>query len=246
MNLDKFKPYVHMNTIVQADLDSGDTAQRVGHFLALCNMAKLPSFDVIDYTKAINALTSAPGVYRRSADPTHWGYNSNNFSRDQWNALQLAFAIHNDTVRLKESMLQLVRRKLFHQNTHTGAPPSTEKTPDFSHPTHFSVHIRGMNDESRSWLLPILDLFFLGDLILRNFTDSANDVDNMLAPQLLFANIVMPTFVSKLAIKIYLRTNFIDKIRAYHSPERNGILPFTELVEYAYNVNGFNVKKKEG
>ncbi len=245
MDLRKFLPYISNNTITQADFDSGDSGQRIGHFFALTGMAGLRTDSVLTYEFAIGAHTSASGIYRRSADPQHWGYNPNNFSRDQWNALQLSFAVQGDTDELKTSMQKLKERHFLHQNVHPGtdAPDDFRKTPDLAHPSHFSVYIRGLRLTKFRLLLPLIDLMFLGDILLRKYTDSANDLDNMLAPQILYATLVMPTFVSKLAMKLYLRTNFMDKIKAYHSVERNGILPFPELIEYAYNVNGFKVKE---
>jgi len=233
------------DTLGQLDQDTGDSAQRAGTFFALCSMSNLNADYVVGYDRCIDSHTARPGIYRRSPDPKFWGYNTNNFSRDQYQALQLAFAARRDSKRLQESMSALKSRKFFHQNTHPGtdAPPDFRKTPDFSHPSHFSVHIRGRKLTLFTPLLYVIDLFLLGDLVLRQFTDTANDVDNMIAPQLLFANLQMPTFVSKLAMKLYLRTNFMTKLRQYHGPARNGIIPMADLIQYAYTVNNYKPKE---
>lgn len=225
-----FKPYLAKNSIVQADGDSGDSAQRVGHFFALSKLATANQ-QVISYESAINAHTISPGVYKRSTDDSHWGSNPDNFSRDQWQALQLAFAAHNDKKRLCESMMALLKRGLLHQNSREGTDGNKLKFPDIAHPSHFSVFIRGMN----LWFLwPILWLFdvcFLADLFFRKY---ATDYDNMLAPQMLYANVKYATPVSKLAMKLYVQTDFINKLEKYHSVQRNGILPFPALFWAAY------------
>lgn len=230
-----FIPYVSENTIKQADGDTGDSAQRVGTFFSLVGMLGKKQ-SVLDYDTAINAHTAGPGVYRRSPLKSFWGYRTNNFSRDQWQALQLSFATNADKVRLCDSMLQLVKSGLLHQNTHTGTDGDFKKFPDIAHPSHFAVFIRGMNWWLLWPVLCILDLFLLGDLLARK---SAADYDNMLAPQMLYANIKLQTPVSKLAISLYVKTDFISCLEKYHSVQRNGILPFPALFWAAYVHHGF-------
>ena len=80
------------------------------------------------------------------------------------------------------------------------------------------------------FLYPILwinDLLFFGDLKARK---GVTDYDNMLAQQLLYANTTMPTYFSQIALKKYLQTDWRQRIMAYHSPERNGIVPLGELI----------------
>lgn len=236
------KLYARENTITQADGDTGDSAQRVGHFFALASMAKLTDKEIdaasgLDYDTCMDAHTVSPGIYRRSPDANHWGNNPDNFSRDQWNALQLAFAARKDKKRLMQSFGQLAARLFFHQNTHEGTDGNNRKVPDIAHPSHFSVLIRGLGlGVPLLPLLWVLDVFLLLDLLFRN---NATDYDNMLAPQMLYANVVSSTFISRLAMKLYVRTNFIKCLDKYHSPERNGILCFPALFWYAYKVNGF-------
>lgn len=242
--LSMFKMYVHGRTLSQADGDTGDSAQRAGHFFALAKMAGINDITIrtqigINYQDTMDAHTATDGIYVRSPDTNHWGNNPNNFSRDQWNAMQLAFAAHKDKKRLLSSFGALASRAFFHQNSHTGTDGNQAKIPDISHPTHFSVLIRGLGLGLFLFpLLLILDVFFLFDMFFRS---SASDYDNMLAPQLLYAATCYPTPVSKLAMRIYLRTNFMKKLDAYHSPARNGILPFPALIWYAYKVKGFKV-----
>ncbi len=239
------KSYVRLDMVTQADGDSGDSAQRTGTLYAMTALLDKPSSANtlmqkhlgMSYEKSMAVLEAAPGVYRRSSDPAHWGYNSNNFSRDQWSILQLAFAANGDKKRLVESMKALIGRKLLHQNVHPGtdAAPDFRKFPDVAHPSHFSVFIRGMG---WWWMYPILaviDLLLLADVALRCFHDPANDADNMLAQQLLYAQ-KYTTPASYVAMQIYRLTNWRTKLRAYHGPARNGIPPLAALIELAYDV----------
>lgn len=240
--LNMFKMYTRENTITHADGDTGNSAQHVGHFFALCKLAKLSDKNIMDnfglnYDLCMEAHTVKPGIYRRSPDSSHWGNNPDNLSRDQWQALQLAFAIRKDKPRLLASFKALLSRGLTHQNKFEGTDGTKPPLPDISHPTHFSVIIRGMGFGNLLWpLLCVLDLSFLAGIILRK---STNDYDNMLAPQLLYANVVASTFISKLAMRFYVRTNFITCLEQYHSVERNGILPFPALFWYAFHVNKY-------
>jgi hypothetical protein len=235
------RPQVVGQEIRQADLDGGDSAQRTAHFWAITGMLdgsfsgrlQISRSLLLYYPLSMQSHEVEPGVYRRTSDPTHWGSNPNNFSRDQFQALQLAFAVQGDKQRLKESMLALAKRFFLHQNYHIGTDTSGTwkdyKVPDLAHPSHFSVFIRGMD---LSWLKPalyILDLHFLADLFFRRKTP--HDYDNMLVPQLAYANLESPTWVSKLAWKLYDKKDALEKIRAYHTTENgnNGINGFYEL-----------------
>lgn len=230
-----FTPYISDNTVKQADGDTGDSAQRVGTFFSLTGMLNIKQ-NLLKYDDAVNAHTAEPGLYRRSPLSSFWGYSTNNFSRDQWQALQLAFAVNGDKRRLCESMLRLVKNCFKHQNTHTGTDGNEKKFPDIAHPSHFAVFIRGMNWWILWPLLCILDLFLLGDLIARKY---ATDYDNMLAPQMLYANIKLQTPISKLAMLNYVKTNFVTCLEKYHSVQRNGILPFPALFWAAYVKHEF-------
>jgi hypothetical protein len=232
-------PFLYKNMIVQADYDSGDSSQRMGTFWAMGRLAQ-NSTETLEvdisqsYETSMKAHEVSPGVYRRSNDETHWGYNPNNFSRDQWSILQLSWAINKDKKRLKESMIALAKRGFVHQNIHPGtdASPNFRKFPDIAHPSHFSVFIRGMDLWYFLPLLSILDITLLGDLFTRK---SSWDYDNMMAQHILYANIKYPTFASKIAMFFYLKTDFMQKIEVYHSLQNNGIPPLVELFKQAYN-----------
>lgn len=240
--LKSFTRYTHNYSLVQADGDSGDSAQRIGSFFVLTAMANIklgtiPFFCPLEYEKSMQQHEAAPGIYRRSNKPAHWGYNPNNLSRDQWSILQLAFAANGDKVRLKQSMRALLSRGLLHQNVHPGtdAPPEYRKFPDIAAPTHFSVFIRGMNWWFLYPLLLFFDLFFIGDLIARKYNDTAQDYDNMLAQQLLYAYSKYKTPISWLVMQKYKKTDWLYRLDKYHSKERNGILCFPALFWLAYD-----------
>lgn len=232
--IDSFKPYCANSTITQADGDTGDSAQRIGTFFALCNMINAAQ-TVLNYDEALSAHTESSGVFRRSPISNHWGFSSDNFSRDQWQAIQLAAASSGDLKLLKSMSYKLVQNYGLHQNGYADTDGAKKKFPDIAHPNHISVFIRGMSLWMLWPVLVILDLFFLGDLLLRK---SVADYDNILAPQMLYANLKYPTPVSKLATRIYAQTDFITCLENYHSNQRNGILPFPALFWIAYVHHG--------
>lgn len=248
MLLDKImaeiKSFVRQDMIVQADGDSGDSAQRTATLYAMTSVLESPKLERrfnwigLNYERSMNAITVAPGVYRRSTDASHWGHNPNNFSRDQFSILQLAFAMNGDRFRLKQAMDGLISRKLLHQNVHPGtdAPPEFRKFPDVAHPSHFSVHIRGMGYWFLYPVLVAIDCLLLADLVVRAVHDPANDLDNMLSQHILYAALRYPTPASWLARHLYALTNWKEKLRAYHGPARNGIPPLAELIILAYNI----------
>jgi hypothetical protein len=228
--------------IRQYDFNAGDSAQRGGTFWVLTGLLGADKQQIerttkLTYEKNISSHEVGPGIYRRTKDSSDWAFNPNNFSRDQWSILQLAFAVQGDERRLRESMWALIKRCGFHQNVHIGTDTvgtwKDYKVPDFSAPTHLSVFIRGMSLKVLTPLLPILDLAFIGDLYFRN---GSVDYDNMLSQQLLYANAKYPTLVSKFAMRAYLKTDFMKKIERYHevSEGRNGIKGFYELFKLAY------------
>lgn len=246
--LSAFVPYIKNDIIVQTDGDSGDSAQRTASFFALSGMAKIDPLTVnmysnLEYENSIKQHEVTPGIYRRSNDMNHWGHNPNNFSRDQWSIMQLAFAVNGDKKRLLESMSMLLSHRLFHQNTHEGTDGNKPKTPDLAHPSHFSVFIRGMNWWILWPLLCLIDLLLVGDLICRKYFDSAKDYDNQFAQQLLYANIKLKTPISSIVLYMYKNTDFIAKLDAYHSVTRNGIPCFPALFWLAYTKNQIDIKE---
>lgn len=239
------KPFVRDNIVVQADGDSGDSAQRTATLYAMAGIIGKPlayrrlKDAGLSYEQSIQQHEVSPGIYRRSNDAGHWGSNPNNFSRDQWSIMQLAFATNGDTKRLKESMWQLLKRGLVHQNVHPGtdAPADYRKFPDVAHPSHFSVFIRGMGLWPLYPVLVLIDLLLLADVSLRMVHDPANDIDNMLSQHILYAQ-KYTTPASYVAMQVYKRSSWKQKLRAYHGPARNGIPPLADLIVLAYDIRG--------
>lgn len=242
--IQKFIPYLgYGNIISQKDMDQGDSAQRTGLFWALTKLLEIPKESVNSaindsYDSQMNKLTVSPGIYRRSPNPSYWGYKEDNLSRDQWAMLQTAFAVNNDHDRLKESMIQLVKRGFFHQNTRAGTddPQNKWKMPDISLPNHLSTFIRGMNWWILYPLLLVFDLGFFLDLYFRK--NQKWDYDNMLAIQLLYANIKFKTPWSHFAMKKYDQVDALNCIHNYYRVDNgnNGIEPMYELYKEAFDL----------
>ncbi len=209
----------------QADGDGGDSAQRTGFYHSVVTMLGVAP-ETGTYSLAMQQFEVRPGLYRRTSDAGHWGSNPNNFSADQFAGLQLAFATHSDKKRLAESMWALAARVGFHQNVHIGTDATGTwrdyKLPDFMRPTNLSVFLRGMNYKWSYPLLALLDLGFLADLYLRS---GSSDYDNMLLPNLAYAQVALPTPMSRLAWHLYNKKDALEKLERYHDvgPERNGI-----------------------
>jgi len=242
--IQQFIPYLGYDKIIsQKDLDQGDSAQRTGLFWSLCKLLDIPYQNIEltindSYDQQMNKLTVSPGIYRRSPNPNYWGYKSDNLSRDQWAMLQTAFAINNDKARLKESMLQLAKRGFFHQNTRAGTDDTQNKwkVPDISSPNHFSTFIRGMNLWIAYPVLLVFDLGFLLDLYFRK--NQTWDYDNMLAIQLMYANIKFKTPWSHLAMKKYDKVGALNRIYNYYRVDNgnNGIEPMYKLYKEAFDL----------
>ena len=261
--IESFKYYVgYGNCLGQKDLDQGDSSQRDGHFFALAGLLKASKDFMgrdlsIGYSMTIRQHETSSGLYRRSPDPSYWGYNPNNFSRDQHQVLRIAMAVMGDTKRVRESAKAMFKRLGFHQNYHIGTDVPVNKSiftqlmikvyklvtghntdywkvPDLMTPSELSVIIRGTNAWYLYPLLYLLDLTLLVDLKLRK--DDNWDQDNMMALQLLYVNSKYPTFISRMVMKKYLKTNFMDRIKNYYkvTDGANGLQPMATLFEVAF------------
>lgn len=242
MQLNDFIKYVKNGEIRQANGDGGDSAHRTGAFWTLISLLGLNKDTVknqttLDYDSSMSAFEVKPGTYRRTSEAGYWGSNPNNFSRDQWNVLQLAFAANNDKTRLKQAMLALVKRGLFHQNIHVGTDAPTTfpygyKIPDLPHPTHFSVFIRGMDLWFLAPFLYLIDLTLFADLYLRK---DSGDIDAMLSLHIMYANSKYGNFITRYVAKRYSKTDAILRLfrNFEEGPERNGIKPLGDLYTLA-------------
>ena len=239
--MDSFEPYIKLGVISQHDLDQGDSANRDGVFFALAGLLKAPKdFMGRDlpqgWEETIKQHEASPGLYRRSPDPSYWGYRVDTTSRDQQQALMLGMAIMGDKKRLKEAWKGLMSRFGFHTNKYPIWPDtdSKPKIPDFLGITEVTSYIRGMSKWYLYPVLCLLDLGYLIDLKLRG--GQKWDYDNLLAPSLLYANKKYMTPASWLAMKLYKKTDWLEQIHNYYRDDNgnNGIMPMYELYKKAY------------
>ena len=245
--IDSLKPYISLGAIGQKDGDQGDSSQRDGLFYALAGLLKAPVAPMgqnLDqgWQEAVKAHEAAPGLYRRSPDPSYWGYNPNNFSRDQHSILRIGMAVMGDKVRIKQSAWAMLKRLGFHQNYHIGTDTTGKwwhdyKIPDIMTPAEVSVIIRGLSIWYLYPVLVLLDLAFFMDLAIRKYGGLKHDSDNMLAINLLYANKKYMTPCSWLAMKLYKRTDFMSYIEKYYSEAdgNNGIEPLAQLYKLAFD-----------
>lgn len=215
----------------QKDGDTGDGAQRTGLFYGLSRIALegITSRPLPLYKSDMDRLEVSPGVFRRSDVPNFWGNNPNNLSRDQLSVLKTAMAINGDTERLARTFKAQLKRGMLHQNTHNGE--GIRRIPDVPTLAEYGVFIRGMD----LWYLkPVLWLTDF-DLLISTLTRQQNlwDADNMLAFQMLYANMKYPTWISKFARYIYKKTNYQYRIQYYYreTDGNNGLKPLGDLYD---------------
>lgn len=240
---DQFRNYVgYGGLLCYKDRDQGDTAQLEGIYISLNKMIGVDT-DIITrkslddrYAHSIKQLQVAPGVYRRNSNVDHWGSNPTNLSRDNRSMLEISMALIGDRKRLKEAATYILKRFGFHQNVKhgTGDPENKNKIPDFITPGELSTYIRGLNVKLARPLLYFLDLGLLADLYFRK---GHRYYDNMLANKILFDNYISPTFISRYALKQYLKTDFKEQIDRYYSEDGdcNGLLPMAKLYRVAFD-----------
>lgn len=229
---EKFQPYWHQDTLSQSNGDGGDSSQRVGTFYVLLKILGIELKP--QYELSMKAHEIVGGRYRRFPEPTYWGSDPTNFSRDQQLILNLCFASVGDKKRLKESYKAIALRLGFHQNFLRGTDDPTKywKVPDFITPAELGIFIRGLDLWVLYPVLVFLDFFFVLDLWLRKLKPW--DADNMLAQVLFYASYKMPTFWSRLVFHLYGLTDFKERLWEYHCT-LDGIKPLHELFISAYD-----------
>lgn len=231
----------------QKNGDQGDTAQRVGALFTLTILLARSNEDDFDdiihslfkqypgisgwsirdgrahvgAADAMDLLRWNFGTYRRNPDPSSWGSNPDNLSRDQLSVLKMAMTTCKMHGRLAAVLIRQLLRFGFHQNTHRGTddPENKWKVPDFITPGEIATYLRGMIGP----LSIIPNLFFDLGLAYDLFTrkDDNWDVDNMLALNLLMADNYWPTWTGRWLMRRYLKTNFMARLWNYHKDEGN-------------------------
>lgn len=226
--------------LVQKDLDGGDSS----YMTALASGLLILDDDYYGADILFEALLKCnikPGVWTRYP-PTQllrWYENPNNFSRDSADTVDWCMSIFN--IKLDSLVSQGLQKQMwinrlkhwgFHQNVHIGTDVSEGsdglKTPDLTSPESIANLIRGRNCWVLYPLLMVLDLTLLIGLALRY---TAWDTDCMLARNMILSKIKLPTIISWIAIKIYKRTNYKERIHTYFYKTGNSIEPLGDLYQ---------------
>lgn len=232
--------------LCQTNKDQGDSAQREGLYAVLSKLNG-DEYDIatdetmsLRYHTVMNKLQTAPGVYRRNSDPSHWGSNPTNFTRDQRGMLELAMGAMGDLNRLRQSGAYLLKRCGFHQNTRHGTDNASWKIPDIVSPgelANFARHLLG----NISYIPNILlDLGLILDVLTRSKWDGAN----MCAVNIMSALVNKPTPAVYVAWKLLKKTEYKEEIRHYYSNDGglNGLPPLGDY--YLTVINKFEGKYK--
>ncbi len=241
--LNQMSLYRSQGLITQLDSDMGDTLQRTGSYYTLLNILGASRDDLNrplsqGYNEDLKALTHQRGIYRRSNDPSYWGFDPENCSRDQIFAAQAAIVAFKDFKRGRELFAEFMRRGFLNQNSRPNwAYPWQEdyswKIPDIPTPSQLSLLLRGLGNKAVYPLVFILDAFIIVDIQLFRKLDSRElwDYDIKQFPALLSANTYLPTIWSKWGLQLYLRDkqDVIARIQNYNLKKYNGIKPLADL-----------------
>lgn len=208
--------------------DAGDSAHRHG-VLALYN-----DVWIVGDKFALEYFFNEDGKLIRHPDGAQaWTRELDRGSRDQYTPWLAALAIKKARLKSKPLLKKIAKHILanygrFHNYRKNGQLDAPLKSPDFAGPKIWSVLLRGLFPEALYPviypIISILDLeFLLGSLVWNNFREGDSDIINHLC-LLKASNEVMPTFVSKLALKILDKPMAIRKLKHYwdfpgHSPE---------------------------
>lgn len=188
--------------------DAGDSAHRHGiEYLFNGTLSKPISYF---YTKEGTLIRHPEGL------PV-WVREKDRSSRDQNTPWLAAFAVHGnkeEAKRVAKAVLSNYSR--FHNFKKNGTLDAPDKFPDVAGPEIWALFIRGMRIKILYPVLYILDLETLAGTLFWNWGRSEHDSDNTNHIALLKAsNEVMPTFVSKLALKLLNKEKAILKLKHY-------------------------------
>jgi hypothetical protein len=243
LRLDKY------SLVVQKDGDEGDSAYRSAIFAFLLNAINHPQAKEY-YEVMIHNLSAEKGIFRRTANPDHWGHNPNNLSRDQAAAIILAATVNGDNETVdafykhayhRSELVEIPKYGMtlrfinpilgFHQNIAPGtdAPESFRKVPDLLGIGEARNEIRR---KRQWWKYPMLMIYDLDLVLAVKFRKKQLwDFDSLYCKDLIYANQHMPTPFSYLAKKLYAKTDYIVRLRVNYSDVNNGIEPLGELYE---------------
>lgn len=217
-----FYPYFVNGTLVQANGDAGDSANRTG--LAMVCSAVLNIKLPVHYM----ALRDRKNIGRYVRGLQQQYAHSDYMTRDQMAPIECAMVLHDDKNSLIDHLRLRLPRMLFHFSTYD--PTLTRsKAADPVSPLELAVIIRGLNWYILWPLLLILDLFLMPLVI------GAKNDGQLLAFHAV-AKTKLSTPISWLAKRLlaFRAPSIADSIRNYYAEGagRNGLKPLGDaLVE---------------
>lgn len=219
-----FDPYFDENGLIcnawqGPRFDGGDTGQktgllRFGRYLKFIKNKDQLGREQAKYAQELDMLEDPerPGWYRRHPDPTKFWSNSRNFSRDQHRSIVIAMGALKQQKRLLRTLWEHIKRFGFYQNDlkHDG---TKKLVGDICSPAEWGEWLRALV-HSGLWgfrvlypLLLISDLWaILGILVsMINWKNPDDADDDNLIMSTLQAKLVMPTPLSWIARKLYVK-----------------------------------------
>lgn len=228
--------YIDSNLqIVQADGDGGDSLNRIGCY-GVCSQ----NYTLADEMLASNSAHLPPGRYCRNPKPGAWFSNPNNVTRDQMLPVEAYWAVSGNIAAARQHLKLRLKRALLHfsheNDGYDSGLPLVRKMPDVPSPVEICVILRAASIFKP--LLHILDIALIIDVtIMRNLNErNKYDLDNQLLPCILACKEIYPTYLSKLAAKLYSKTDAASRLKDYHAegPGKNGIKPLGDIMARAF------------
>lgn len=243
------------NEIVTSETDignrQGDSFQRAGfyfvgiHLLYINGLISESDYQAKarEYIARVDTLKgSYPGVYRRGSEPNTWSHSQLTMSRDQVLSNIVALGLAGKKVRGNRLLTILLsnatRLMLFTTNIYPNKPAKWYqiKFPDLTGFGVYAAYIRAFEKQQLKPLLYLFDLSLLANAALITYRLAKNpDYSDELTFQasLIQSQLSMPTFLSKLAARIY---NKRPKAGPPHLGYESDYGPQTALDQYfSYN-----------
>ena len=208
-------------------IEGGDSLQRTG-FIAIAQSfgdKRLAKSQFLDRMKHHEV---EDGLFVRHPDLAHWYSRPNTTSRDQLTPVVVACGLLNCRHLLRRIFFAHVKRLGFYQNWRES--DGTFKIADYASPEHWGFYVRSFNAWYLYPLLFISDIFSLVGTLYKvyKYSRTPKNVDDLnRIVSLTQSNLVLPTPISKLSLKIY-------KKRRSHMPRISG--PRYALTRYFGNA----------
>lgn len=189
-------------------------------------------------TSMLSKIEVKSGIMVRHPEPNEWWSQPRFFSRDQQSAVVIGAGLTGNLDLVRRLMKQHLKRFGFYQNFQINKTDVDGKKKlvqgDIASPEHFSFYVRALKQRCAYPLLLLGDVFTLINSLvivyksIRNADDTSNDLNHICA--LLLAKKVMPTPISWLARKIYVK--FRKNAGPDNSNRLSGFGPQTALDWY--------------